>query len=127
VITARVDTNSQELFVRNRVRVLASFTDENQQTTILGRAADGADYYWVVPPGAAQSAPPEGVSLYALDASTDVARAVYEALKTHFEPKDPAPTAADRAYSDARADIVALHGLINKLVDASGPNRPDTW
>lgn len=56
---------------------------------------------------------------YTLDVPRHVAKAVYEALGKLFEPKDPTPVAADRAYSDAREDITRQHALIDKLVDAA--------
>jgi hypothetical protein len=114
MITARVDTSSADMFMRNRVRVVASYKDPY---TVIGRASDGGDYLYI-PSGPEDPPLPEGVSLYALDASTDVARAVYLALKDHFEPKDPIPLASDRAYSDARQDIGRAYALIGKLVDA---------
>jgi hypothetical protein len=126
VITARVDTSSPDMFTRNRVRVVASATGSDNRTTIFARMANSGDYYYVVPDGEHETSLPEGISLYALDASTDVARAVYLALRDHFEPKDAVPVASDRAYSDARQDIERAHALINKLVDAV-TNPPTTY
>lgn len=119
MITARVDTSKADFFVRDRVRVVASVSN-GRDLVILGRDADGNEFQYR--PGAGPGAepdlaPPEGVSLYALDARTDVARAVYLALKEHFEPQDAVPTAADQAYHDARADLQRAHALIDKLID----------
>jgi hypothetical protein len=113
MITARVDTSTHDTFIRDRVRVIAAYNDPY---TILGRTADGQDYQFI--PRVEQQSVPDGVTPYVLDAKTEVARAVYLALKEHFEPADPVPTITDRAYSDARADILRSHALINKMVDA---------
>lgn len=120
MITARVDSNSQDMFVRNRLRVLAEVGNpDTRERYILGRAPEGGDYLYRPPWGEPVGTElPEGVSLYTLDASTDVAHAVYLALKAHFEPQDAVPTASDRAYSDARTDITRQHALIEKLIDA---------
>lgn len=124
MITARVDTAQADFFVRDRVRVIASFED-GRDLVILGKTADGHEYQHRPSraPGVetVDGEPPEGVSLYALDARTDVARAVYLALKDHFEPKDQVPTIADRAYLDARADLQRAHALVDKLVDKLAP------
>lgn len=56
---------------------------------------------------------------YTVNLPRYVAKAVYEALRQEFEPKDPTPLASDRAYSDAREDITRQHALIDKLVDAA--------
>lgn len=114
MITARVDTGSAEIFVRNQVRVVASYQDGRQQVIIGRGPGDSGEYTYIVD----GSDLPEGVSLFVLDTRRDVAHAVYLALKEHFEPKDPIPLASDRAYADARTDIDRQHALINKLVDA---------
>lgn len=116
MITAQVDTTSTDMFVRNRVRVVAS-TAFNHQRHVYARARDGGDYIYI--PDGESASLPEGVSPFVLDTSTDVARAVYLALRDHFEPKDAVPVASDRAYSDARQDIERAHALIDKLVDAA--------
>lgn len=121
MITARIDTGQGDFFVRDRVRVVASFED-GRDLVILGKTADGHEYQHRPSraPGVEGTVGelPEGVSLYTLDARTDVARAVYLALKDHFEPKDAVPTASDTAYLHARADILRQSALIDKLVDA---------
>lgn len=123
MITARVDTSQADFFVRDRVRVVASINN-GRDLVILGRDADGNEFQYrpSAGPGAEPDlGPPEGVSLYALDVRTDVARAVYVALKEHFESKDQVPTIADRAYLDARADLQRAHALIDKLVEKLAP------
>lgn len=112
MITAKVDTSQPDFFVRNRVRVVASYNDPY---TIFARTADGNDYQYIVN----GSDLPEGVTPYVLDARTDVARAVYLALKAHFEPEAPVLVASDRAYADAREDIGRLSALVEKLVDVT--------
>lgn len=117
-VTARIDANSRELFERNRIRVLASYVDGRTET-VIGRGPDGSEYQYVYGLGGPDPEVPEGGSLFAFEASRDVAHAVYLALKGHFEAKDPMPTASDRAYADARTDIDRQHALIETLVGAA--------
>lgn len=112
MITAQIITGADDMLIRDRIRVVAFF-DDGRERVVIGRNAEGNEYQYLVN----GSDLPEGVSLHALDARTDVARAVYLALKEHFEPKDPAPTAADQAYRDARADLQRAHALVDKLID----------
>lgn len=118
MITARIEPDNVDFFVRDRVRVIASY-DVGRDRFVLGRTPDGNEYAYRVS-AETDDGPtaPEGTVPYVLDARTDVAHAVYLALKERFEPKDAVPTIADTAYRDARADLQRAHALIDKLVDA---------
>lgn len=117
MIRARVDTSTLDMFVRNRVRLLIEVTDERDpRASLVFTTSRGSDLY--IDPNEQQSDPDvEPLSPWLLDVPRDVAKAVYEGLREHFEPKDPLPTAGDRAYSDARVDIDRLHSLIERLVE----------
>jgi hypothetical protein len=116
MISARVDTGDQ-MMIRDRIRVVAWYED-GRDRVVLGRGASGGEYPFRARADGTEAEPlPEGASLYMLDARRDVAYAAYLALKEHFEPKTPVPTAADQAYHDARADLQRAHALVDKLID----------
>lgn len=124
MIRARQDT-STESFISRRVRLLvevdqmgASGPERTLVYTQTRRDGGLVEDGWYAPSGVDYDTAgvPEGASVWAVDLPRDVARAVYDELAKVFDPEAEVPKASDRAYGDARSDIVRLFDLVDRLL-----------